>query len=357
VHAPADPSQSPGEFELIALLTQHLETREDVVLGAGDDAALLACEQGLHIVATCDAQVEDVHFTRDVMSPEEIGAKALAVNLSDIAAMGATPRWALVSLLVPPHAATHDLLRLYDGLREMANEHSVAIVGGNISSTSGPLAIDITLLGTVPAEMEVRRSGAHAGDVLCVTGTLGAAEAGVLALITRPGAFVVPADVLERARLAMAQPVPHVREGQLLAQSGLVTAMLDVSDGLSSDLKHICEASHVGAIITESALPIDPVARDIAAVSGRDAVDFALHGGADYQLLFTVSSGDEQTVRNLLATAQGSPISVIGTITDAAGQMYVRSADGTLRPLATGGWDHLRARGANPEPGQPPRER
>src|SRR5690348_2441925 len=177
-----------GEFGLIARLTRGLPGRADVVLPAGDDAALLDLGGGADalLAATCDAQVEGRHFMRGAATPEEIGWKALAVNLSDIAAMGAEPLWALVSLLLPPGESVAVLDGVYAGLRTLAARYGVAIVGGNIAGTSGPLTIDITLLGRVMRARALTRAAGHPGDTLLVTGTLGAAAAGVLLAVGQP---------------------------------------------------------------------------------------------------------------------------------------------------------------------------
>ena len=169
-----------GEFGVIAHLTEGLQSRPDVVRGVGDDAALLDTGAGELLVATCDAQVEGTHFVRDLATYKEIGHKALAVNLSDIAAMGAEPRWALVSLFIPSKLRISDLDEIYAGMRSLASQYSVALVGGNISRSPGPLCIDLTLLGAVTGPRALLRAGARAGDSILVTGTLGAAAAGVL---------------------------------------------------------------------------------------------------------------------------------------------------------------------------------
>ncbi len=203
-----------GEFGLIARLTNGLEMRPDVLLAAGDDAAVLDIGAGDVLVATCDAQVEGVHFRPDVATYAEIGHKALAVNLSDIAAMGAEPRWALVSLLIPSELKTADLDQVYVGMRTLARAYSVALVGGNVSSTPGPFCIDVTLLGTVGRDRAVVRTGAAIGDRILVTGSLGAAAAGVLwsVEVADPVAFsTVSRKTRERTRTALVAPAPQVR--------------------------------------------------------------------------------------------------------------------------------------------------
>ena len=330
-----------GEFELIARLTAGLETRPDVALAAGDDAALLSPSVGVLLVATCDAQVEGQHFLWGVATPEEIGHKALAVNLSDVAAMGGQPLWALVSLLLPAHIRVAEVERLYAGMRALARRYEVAIVGGNIAATAGPLAIDVTLLGRVAPDRALKRSGGRPGDALLVTETLGAAAAGVLIATGGATAGTISREARERVRQAMVAPAPRVATGQALAATGAVSAMLDVSDGLAADLEHLCASSGVGAIVDAAAVPVDPAAAAVAEDYGRDALELALSGGEDYELLFAVRPADAE--RALAAvTGTGGTARIIGQLTDTALGMRLRDAGGTLRPLEPRGWDHLR---------------
>jgi len=329
-----------GEFALITRLTGGLDARPDVLLGVGDDAAVLDLDPSLvqTLVATCDAQVAGRHFLLDVATPGEIGAKALAVNLSDIAAMGAEPLWALVSLVVPPSLDVAVLDGIYAGLRQLARRYGVAVVGGNVAASDGPLVIDVTLLGRARRGAVLRRSGGRAGDAVLVTGTLGAAGAGVLLASTPLGA--VPSDLLARARQAQVAPEPRLAEGRALAASGVVTAMLDVSDGLTQDLSHLCVASGVGAELDAAAVPVDPAAAAVAPAYGQDALDLALGGGEDYELLFSVAPEHiEQALRAVQEV--GGTAHVIGRLTAQQG-LRLREPNGTTREIQPRGWDHLR---------------
>lgn len=339
-----------GEFPLIARLTAGLESRTDVALGAGDDAAALDLGAGQLLLATCDAQVEGTHFLPSVAAPEEIGHKALAVNLSDIAAMGGEPLWALVSLIASPMLDIAVIDGIYAGLRTLARRFNVALVGGNVASTTGPLTLDITLLGRVTRERLLTRAGARPGDRLLVTGRLGAAVTALLAFTAAPEEADLPADALSETRRAMVTPEPRVREGAALAATGQVTAMLDVSDGLSGDLGHICERSGVGAIVDLAALPVDAATRALAHALGRDPLRIALTSGDDYELLFTVRPDG---VAEALAAvrAVGGVASVIGEITPQEQGMRVREPDGALLPLDARGWDHLRQHEDSPGKG------
>ncbi len=344
-HASPTPSLAAlGEFGLIARLTAGVETRPDVALAVGDDAALLDLDaHSPHLlVATCDAQVEGRHFLRASTTSHEIGHKALAVNLSDIAAMGAEPLWALVSLLLPPDVEVALLDDIYSGMRALARRFGVALVGGNVSSTSGPLTIDLTLLGRVERGRALTRSHGKPGDALLVTGSLGAAAAGLFAALDPSPASALPPATREYLRRAMAAPEPRVREGLALAATGVVTAMLDISDGMAADLGHLCDASAVGAVVHADRLPIAPQTRAFCAVYNRDPLDVALTGGGDYELLFSVTPDGVAVAIDALR-AIGGQATVIGALAEPGAGRVLRLGDGSEHPLPRTGWDHLRA--------------
>lgn len=328
-----------GEFDLIARLTAGLPVMAGVVVGTGDDAALLEPGAGW-LVATCDSQVAGVHFRLGAATPEEIGWKALAVNLSDIAAMGATPRFALVSLIVPPDLPLATLEGIYAGLRDLAGQHGVAIVGGNVATQPERLIIDITALGVVAAGGAVRRAGARPGDHVLVTGQLGAAAAGLWLQDHPERAGAVDEATRQWALRAQHAPLPRVAVGLLLAESG-ATAALDVSDGLLADLGHLCAASDVGADIAVERLPIAPATRAVAALAEIDPVDWALSGGEDYELVFTVPAERAAATARAIAASAMTPISDIGTILDA--RLLVVRERGMTRATSQAGWDHLRS--------------
>src|SRR5947209_2262626 len=229
-----------GEFGLIVRITAGLPQSADVIVGVGDDAAVLdiGCDELL--VATCDAQVEDTHFRLRHGNAHDIGRRALAVNLSDIAAMGARPRFALISLLMPPTLDVAVLDGIYEGLREEAAQFDVALVGGNVARNTERLIIDITLLGTGARNRLLRRDSAKPGEVVMVTGSLGSAAAGLLVLEDEQLAAKIPSENLVGVLATLRTPTPRVAAGQWLAQHDVATGM-DVSDGLAADLSHICE--------------------------------------------------------------------------------------------------------------------
>ncbi len=339
--------QQPGEFELIARLTSSLASRDDVRLGVGDDCAIMDVGGDQLLLATCDSQVEGVHFTLQTSSPEQIGRKALAINLSDIAAMGGTPRFALVSLLIPSHLSLKILEEIYAGLRQEAEHFATAIVGGNIAR-AGPteaassLTIDITLLGSVLRDRAITRSGARPGDVLCVTGYLGDSAAGLFTLL-HPERIYSPA-ARDQVRTAHRTPHPRIAEGHILSQFGpqVITAMLDISDGLSGDLAHLCERSQVGVRVELAHLLLSQAVQTIAHEAEQDPWSWALHGGEDYELLFTIAQGYEQGVIEAVRVATGTPVTVIGSILPIEGQMQILYPDGYQEDLRPQSWDHLR---------------
>ncbi len=255
-------------------------------------------------MATCDAQVEDTHFRLRRTSSHDIGRRALVVNLSDIAAMGARPRFALISLLVPPALDVAILDGIYAGLREEATQFDVALVGGNIARNAERLIIDITLLGTGTRNKLLRRDTAKAGEAVMVTGSLGSAAAGLLVSEDEQLAAKVAPENLAGVLAALRTPTPRVVAGQWLAQHSVTTG-IDVSDGLAADISHICEASGVGVQIEAEALPIRPEVVRIADLAGREPQDLALFGGEDYELVFTVPADHADMLARELFVATG----------------------------------------------------
>jgi thiamine-monophosphate kinase len=334
-----------GEFALIERIRDICGTRTapGVTLGIGDDTAVLEVSPGMRALATCDVQVEDVHFRWDAMSPYLLGRRAAAVNLSDIASMGGTPRAALASLALPPGLPLAAFDAIFEGMRDIMSEHHGAVVGGNLAR-SEKLVLDIFLLGEVAPDRIVTRAGAAAGDLICVTGPLGASAAG-LDVIERHG--VTPSGTLARYARAHLEPQPRVREGQAIAAAGFATAMIDVSDGLAADLGHICESSGVGADLDAEAVPQPQGIEEVSLLSERAPLDYALFGGEDYELLFTARASAEDV--RAWAREHRVDLWIIGRVTPDAGALRLLDAAGNAAPLGASGWDHFRAVGEEEE--------
>lgn len=329
-----------GELALLARIAARVGAQDErVAVGIGDDAAALHLAPGSLALFTADALVEGVHFQRTTSGPADIGWKALAINASDVAAMGGRPRHAVVSLMLPDDLEVAWVDGFYDGLLEYAGRSGISVVGGNLAQA--PLVIvDMALLGEVEPQRLMRRAGARPGDLVAVTGALGGAAAGLVAL--REGMTDPPGQTLiARAVYAQRRPEPPLAAGPLLAASGAVHAMIDLSDGLAIDLWRVCEASGVGVRIEAERLPVDPAAAAVAAAAQCSALEMALSGGEDYELLFAVAPSDAGSVLDRLVAETGRPAAVIGEFTPAsAGRRVV--GDGGPRPLTPSGWTHFR---------------
>ena len=330
-----------GELELIRRLRESggpLGT--GIRTGIGDDTAVLEVARDALLLATTDLIVEDVHFRRATATFHDIGWKALAVNLSDIAAMGGNPRWALVALALPASAETKDVDALYAGMRDAAAPHGVAIVGGDTSASCGGWTVSVTLLGEHTGTPRLR-SMARPGDAVAVTGSLGRSAAGLTALQDDPGAGAVSPDALEEITSAHCRPRARVLEGRWLGEQPAVHALMDCSDGLATDLGHICRESRVHATINREQLPLSPAVREAARAFGRDPVDWATGGGEDYELLLTCEPAAASTLAAGLLTATGMPLTVIGEV--AAGEPEITWVGAAGEPVRIrAGYEHFR---------------
>jgi thiamine-monophosphate kinase len=319
-----------GEFELIERYFAAVgATRSDVVLGVGDDAAVLSVPAGEELVACTDTLVAGRHFP-DGFEAADIGWRSLAVNLSDLAAMGAAPAWALLALTLP--ALDEDWLEGFvTGFAALANAHGVALVGGD--TTRGPLCMTVQALGTVPRGTALRRRGARAGDLVYVTGWPGDAAAGLALLTGRLSGSGANRGALEAK---FRRPEPRVAFGIRLR--GIASACIDVSDGLAADLGHLAAASGVGAVVRAEELPLS---RALYTLAGEArARDFALGGGDDYELVFTVPPAARPTLARLTAGAGAPACHCIGEIVAGRGVRVVGERGELPVPR---GWDHFRA--------------
>jgi thiamine-monophosphate kinase len=294
-------------------------------IGIGDDAAVTAGVRGELEVLTTDALVEGVHFDLRYSSYEDVGYKALAVNVSDIAAMGATSRLALLSLILPDRLSVADVDALLDGFGRMAVEAGVSLAGGNITRTSGPLVIDVTAVGNVRPRRVLTRQGGRPGDILYLTGSIGGAAAGLGMLRAgHPGISGDPdlAALIERHR----RPVPRLRIGALLGRTRCATACMDVSDGLADAVAQLAGASGTGALIDAEALPIPDAARRWFQSQSCDPVLAAVAGGDDYELLFSVPPRFKGRLRTVVRQGRGVPVTPIGELTGSPAILLKRDA-------------------------------
>lgn len=320
-----------GEFGLIDRIAARTGGGAGVVIGIGDDAAAFQTPSGRINLITTDMLVEGVHFDLSFCDPFSLGRKALAVNLSDLAAMGGEPRHFLLSLAVPSATTLDFLDECMRGMLQRAVEFGVTLIGGDTCSSPDRLVISITLLGDQFPERIVRRRGARPGDRVCVTGTVGDSAVGLVLLKNGKGD-----EPIVRRHL---DPTPRVREGKALADARLASAMIDLSDGLLADLGHILDQSSVGARVHLDALPLSVGFRENATVASPESLSPALAGGEDYELLFTVPPKEMPAVFRLMEQ-MGTPVTEIGVITDER-KLSVIGSDGEEIPFGKMGYDHF----------------
>ncbi|MCL4338357.1 thiamine-phosphate kinase [Patescibacteria group bacterium] len=331
------PLKLPGEFELIKKLTSELKVKNrDVIVGIGDDCAVLSFDKNYLELVTCDIQVAGRHFVLENLEPENIGHKAIAINISDIAAMGGLPTVCLISLILPKNISTDFVQRIYRGIDIACNKYNIQVAGGNISSGKD-WAIDIFMLGKVKKRDLLLRSGANIGDNVLVTGTLGDAAAGLFIAKDRKFLLVKTKRLLQR-QLA---PNPRIGESKLIAASHMATAMIDVSDGLSGDIGHICERSRVGVEIYEDKLPVAKDMLEFAKSIKKNPYDLALNGGEDYELLFTVSKKNTELLISKIKKKTNTNVNIIGKILPEKEGSWLVNSDGKRIRLKLESWDHI----------------
>lgn len=330
-----------GEFGFINhIRATFAGTKSDgLIVPLGDDAAVLDIPLGHEVVVTTDALIEGVHFRRDWSDPYSIGWKAAAVNLSDVAAMGADPTFAFISLAVPAQETVEWLERLYDGLCDCFNRYGVRLAGGDTNSGGEGMVISVTQLGTVPRGQALTRSGAKVGDILLVTGTLGDAAAG-LALLSLCGAVQAEKlnhDVVQAHR----RPQPRIVAARAARATGLVHAAMDISDGLAGDVPKLCAASGVGARLNTASLPLSEAMKAAARELDQSPLDLALDGGEDFGLFLAVAPGDVDAVCAAVA-ATGSVLTPVGEVLRTG--FHIFGPNGVELPAERRGWDHFAPR-------------
>ncbi|MCZ6635637.1 MAG: thiamine-phosphate kinase [bacterium] len=329
--------QELGEFGFIDRIAQHKQGG-DVLCGIGDDCAVFALDAEWVRLVTTDMMVESIHFTQTA-GPEGLGYKLLAVNLSDVAAMGGTPTDAVVSVSVPADLDAGYLERVYNGLFACAEQFGVVIAGGDTTKSPGPLVLNLTLSGKMLRDRVCYRSGARPGDRVYVSGSLGDSGAGLVLADASVSMDNVDLQFLIRRHH---RPEPRVALGAALAKSGAVTAMMDVSDGVASDLRHICRASQVNAVIREASVPLSGSYRTFCEATRRRVLDLALSGGEDYELLFTVDPDRVDAVERLGASTDFPLVSEIGQIEEGQAELFLEDENGRRAVLTAKGFDHFR---------------
>lgn len=329
-----------GEEALLDRLRRlFASTAAAVPVGIGDDAAVTGPAAGLEVWTT-DLLFEGVHFHREWQTPLQLGRKCLAVNLSDLAAMGAAPRHALLSVACAGGTPVDLILGICEGIASLAAECGVAVVGGDTTGSPGPLALSISLAGALEAGGEpVLRSGARPGDRILVTGSLGSA-AGGLKLLLQGDADEASANSFPRLREAFNAPVVRLEAGRQARLAG-AAAMTDLSDGLATDLGHLCAASGAGARIDAGAVPVDEQLRGAAAKLGWNIEEMVLNGGEDYELLIAAPPEKAASVAAAMESAGGVAVTDIGLMTEAAAGIVAVDSDGMEKPLVKNGFDHF----------------
>ena len=336
------------EFDLIHALRKQYNLRTpSVIRGIGDDAAVITSKAGQWTVLTTDLLTEGIHFDLRTATMADIGFRAAAANLSDIAAMGGTPHYLLVALAFPRTASKQHVLQLYRGMMAACRPHRIRLIGGDTSASNGGWFISLTLTGKIAPHTALFRNGAQISDSLYVTGTIGDALAG-LKLLNEP-----PARVTRHSRTATLsakhrqfligrhlRPTARVAVGQWLSTNRFATSAIDISDGLSGDLRHICKESHVGAELDLGALPLSKACRAYAASRKLDPIDLAQTGGEDYELLFTVSPRQRLRLEQS-AVERGFALTCIGKIRPHRFGLQALSPQGQRHPLAHTSYEHF----------------
>jgi len=328
-----------GEFGFIKKISRGCLIRpESIIKAIGDDAAAFTTDPAQISLITTDLLVERIHFLRNAISGFDLGYKSLAVNLSDIAAMGGTARESFVSIAIPEDCPLDYLEGIYDGLKDLAARFDVNILGGDTTRSKVDLIINVVVYGTIAGEELLCRDAARPGDIIFSTGYLGDSKAGLHLILNN-----IPADSVQWRNLLRAhlRPVPHLAQGRFLAQQPAVNAAIDISDGLSSDLGHIAEASGVGAVLYSDKIPLSGDLNLFCRQFNIDPVEYALSGGEDYTLLCTVAPREAEAIARNFQNKFNRPLFRIGEITLGT-EMKLDYPDGSSSPIAASGWNHFK---------------
>ena len=330
-----------GEFGLIRRIQKRWGGHSSAWVGMGDDAAAILPTPGKSLLFTTDTLIERVHFDRSFSTLVQVGYKAVSVNVSDIAAMGGRPLYFLVSLGLSSAETVADIDQLYKGMRRASVETNIDLIGGNTAHSPSGFFVSLTMIGEVSPKEMIVRSGGHSGDLLYVTGTLGDAAAGLEILQKRDGKLNDP-SLIKRHQT----PNARWKEGCLLAEQKIPSAMIDLSDGLSSDLSHLMNQSGVGAELYLEQIPISSSLKRYAKSINADPFSYALHGGEDYELLFSVPKRKKGKIDALINDGSVSA-HCIGRLVEKKSGLLVKGKDGSIRPLQAKGHDHFLKTGGN----------
>lgn len=334
-----------GELQLIKTLGHGFSSAGTrPLLGIGDDAAILAHPPSTHLIISTDLLVEDIHFSKQTSTFYDIGYKAAVANLSDIAAMGGTPTYILVAVSLPSHVKYEDWKNMYRGLSVPCKAHGVQLVGGDTSASRSSLFLAITILGQVKPGHALTRSGAQEGDIIYVSGSLGNSSAGLVWLaehhsVSKLSTLRQPEKFLASRHL---RPTPRLALGQMLSSRGLASAALDLSDGLSGDIGHLCRQSRVGALIQEARLPLSSQLLTYASQISVNPLTWALHGGEEYELLFTVPPKEQHRLESAVKLLR-VPATAIGVITSRRSGLQITRQNGRTQKLVSRSYAHFQS--------------
>lgn len=328
-----------GEVELIKRIAQWVKTKDkDVILSIGDDAAVLSLSQDKHSIVTVDTLIEDIHFTTQTISPFDLGYKAIVVNVSDVAAMAGLPRFALICLGIPQGTEVGYVEEVYRGINQASKDYDLTVIGGD-TTKSNQLTLAITIIGQVEPELLRRRGDARVGERIYVTGELGGSKAG-LELILKADAAIdeTSSSALKKAHY---RPQARVLEARIASRNG-AKALEDISDGLASEIFHICEQSQVGAKIVSEQIPLAAGVREVAELYKEDALDYAFFGGEDYELVFTALRDRGEEIRDKIVTETGTKVTDVGEIVSSSNGVVIESS-GETNPLTQKGYEHFKS--------------
>lgn len=340
-----------GEFGLIEKIKEIVcvsiddeEVQKNLIKGISDDTAVYTASPGKHQLLTTDAMVEGIHFDLTFTSMQHLGWKSLVSNISDIAAMGGVPRYAVITLCIPQKISVEMVEDFYRGVVQVCKKYSCLVVGGDTTSATGNIVISISLTGEVDPEKIVYRNGANVGDLICVTGHLGGSHAGLKILLNEKNRYLNDTKNftpnIELYKLVIEKylmPQPRLDISKILTQHIKVTSMIDISDGLASEVHHLCNNSEVGAEVWEHNIPVDSNTQRVAAEFSENIIDYALYGGEEYELLFTLTDSEFEKLEKLT-----SDVSILGRIVEKSKGINIIRENGEREMLGAFGWDHFK---------------